>query len=148
MDIDHLGPAVIARLVDRGLVRDVAGLYRLRVGDLEGLARLGPRSARNLVEAIAASRDRGLARLLLALGIRMVGEQVARVLAARFGSLARLEAAPAAALARVPGVGPAIAESIVKFFGDAANRGLLRRLAAAGVRMTGRRDDAKTGGTS
>lgn len=133
MDIAHLGAAVIDQLVDRGLVRDLADLYHLRVDDVRRLAGFGERSARNLVDAIAASRGRGLARLLNGLGIPLVGEHVARLLAHRFRTLARLEAASAGDLAAVAGVGPRIADSVVKFLADGGNRRLLQRLAAAGV---------------
>ncbi|MEX2148467.1 MAG: NAD-dependent DNA ligase LigA, partial [Candidatus Rokuibacteriota bacterium] len=138
MDIEHLGPATIGALVARGLVRDVADLYRLRAGEVRALPGFGARAADNLVAAIAASRDRGLARLLQALGIRLVGTHVARVLAERFGRLDRLLRADAAELAAVPGVGPAIAESVVKFLAEPANRDVCRRLIAAGVRSTHR----------
>jgi DNA ligase (NAD+) len=134
MDIAHLGPAVIGALVARGLVRDFADLYALTPAKLAALPRFGARSARNLVESIAASRGRGLAALLHALGIRMVGAQVARRLAERFGRLDRIMAVSAAELAAVPGVGPRIADSVGRFFRDAGNRRVCRRLRAAGVR--------------
>jgi DNA ligase (NAD+) len=133
MNIEHLGDATIAELVDRGLVRDFADLYRLtarQVGRLEGFGR---RSADNLVQAIAASRRRGLARVLNGLGIPLVGDHVAHLLAAHHGSLDRLAAASAAELAAIPGVGPTIAESVARFFADAGNRRTLRRLVGAGV---------------
>jgi DNA ligase (NAD+) len=136
MDIEHLGEAVVGQLVDRGLVHDFAELYRLRPADLEGLEGFGTKSARNLLDAIAGSRDRGLARLLNALGIRLVGEHVARLLARRVRTLDRLERASAEELARIAGIGIAIAESVVKFFADTGNRAVVRRLRAAGVRVT------------
>jgi DNA ligase (NAD+) len=136
MDIEHLGEAVIDQLVARGLVRDFADLYRLRAADLEALEGFGPRSARNLLAAIAASRGRGLGRLLNALGIRLVGEHVARLLAHRFRTLDRLAAASADTLAGIGGIGAAIAESVVKFFADAGNRATMRRLRAGGVTVT------------
>jgi DNA ligase (NAD+) len=136
MDIEHLGDAVIDQLVERDLVRDFADLYRLRATDVESLEGFGPRSARNLLAAVAASRGRGLARLLNALGIRLIGEHVARLLAHRFRRLDQLTAASADELAGIPGIGAAIAESVVKFFADAGNRGTVRRLRAAGVTMT------------
>jgi DNA ligase (NAD+) len=138
MDIEHLGEATIAALVARGLVRDFGDLYRLRAADVRRLPGFGARAADNLVQAIAASRDRGPARLLNALGIRLVGAHVARLLAERFGGLERLARADVPALAAVPGVGPAIAESVAKFFAESANRGVCRRLASAGVRTTAR----------
>jgi DNA ligase (NAD+) len=135
MNIEHLGDATIAQLVERGLARDVAALYRLsaaRLGRLEGFGR---KSADNLVRAIALSRRRGLARVLTGLGIRLVGAHVARLLAARYGRLDRLAGASVGELAAIPGVGPAIARSVSRFFADGGNRGVLRRLAAAGVNM-------------
>jgi DNA ligase (NAD+) len=138
MDIAHLGPAVIDALVARGLVHDVADLYRLTPATLASLPHFGARSAQNLLDAIAGSRDRGLAALLNALGIRMVGTQVARRLAERFGRLDRVMTVSAAELGATPGVGPEIASSVVRFFGDAGNRRMCRRLEAAGVRVTER----------
>jgi DNA ligase (NAD+) len=133
MDIAHVGGATAAHLVDRGLVRDVADLYALRPEHVEPLPGFAAKSARNLVDAIAASRGRGLARLLHALGIRRVGEHVARLLAGRFRSLRRVAGASVEELGAVPGVGPEIAESVAKFFADPANRRLATRLEAAGV---------------
>jgi DNA ligase (NAD+) len=136
MDIEHLGEATIEALVERGLVRDFADLYRLRAGQLRGLPGFGARAAANLAGAIAASRDRGLARLLHALGIRLVGAHVAGMLAERFGRLDRLARTGVRDLAAVQGIGPAIAESVAKFFAESANRDVCRRLVAAGVRTT------------
>ncbi len=133
MDIEHLGEATIAGLVDRGMVKDFADLYRLTLADVATLDGFGERSARNLVDAIAGSKTRGLGRLLNGLGIRLVGEHVARLLAMRFGSLARVSACRADELAAIDGVGAAIADSVTKFFGDPGNRRVLDRLAAAGV---------------
>jgi DNA ligase (NAD+) len=138
MDIEHLGEATVAALVARRLVRDVADLYRLRAGQVRGLPGFGARAADNLIAAIAASRGRGLARLLHALGIRLVGTHVARVLAERFGDLDRLARADAPELAAVPGIGPGIAESVAKFFAEPSNRDVCRRLEAAGVTATQR----------
>jgi DNA ligase (NAD+) len=135
MDIEHLGPAVIDQLVGRGLVKEFADLYGLtapQVAQLDGFAR---RSAENLVSAIAGSRRRGLARLLDGLGIRLVGEHVARLLAARYRDLHALAGASATELAAVAGIGATIAQSLVKFFADPGNQRVIRRLAAAGVSM-------------
>src|SRR5712691_4096656 len=133
MDIEHLGEKVIEQLVDRGLVKDFADLYTLTVDRLADLERLGDKSAENLVRAIDASRTRGLARVLNALGIRLVGERVAQLLAARFGSLERLAQAPEAELAEVHGVGEAIARSVRAFFDDPTNSALIKRLKEVGV---------------
>jgi DNA ligase (NAD+) len=138
MDIEHLGEAVVAQLVDRGLVKDFADLYGLTARQVTGLEGFGAKSAQNLVDAIAASRSRGLARLLNGLGIRSVGEHVARLLAGHFGSLHRLARASARTLADVPGIGPTIAGSVTAFLSARANRRVLDRLAAAGVTTVGR----------
>jgi DNA ligase (NAD+) len=134
MDIEHLGPAAIDQLVGRHLVHDFADLYGLTPATVAELPGFATRSAHNLVDAFAASRQRGLARLLNGLGIRMVGLEVARRLAAHFGRLDRLLRASAAQLAAVPGVGPRIAASVAGFFADAANRRVVRRLGTAGLR--------------
>jgi DNA ligase (NAD+) len=136
MDIEHLGEAVVEQLVDRGLVKDFADLYRLRVPQLVELERLAEKSAQNLAAAIEGSKGRGLARLLNALGVRMVGERVARVLAMRFGTLDRLLAASEEALAETHGIGPAIAASVRKFFDDESNRRVLEQLGQLGVDLT------------
>jgi DNA ligase (NAD+) len=133
MDIEGLGEAAVDQLVDTGLVKDFADLYRLAVEQVAVLERFADKSARNLVEAIAASRTRGLARLLNALGIRMVGERVAQLLAYRFGSLERLAEASTEELGEVHGIGGEIARSVGTFFADPTNRRLIERLSAAGV---------------
>ena len=133
MDIEHLGEKVIEQLVDKGLVQDFADLYTLTADQLADLERLGEKSAENLVRAIAASRGRGFARLLGALGIRLVGERVAQLLAARFGSLERIAAASEAELGEVHGIGDEIARSVSAFVAEPANRRLIERLTRAGV---------------
>ena len=136
MDIEHLGEAAVEQMVDRGLVKDFADLYRLTVPQLVELERLAEKSAQNLAAAIERSKQRGLARLLNALGIRMVGERVARLLATRFGSLERLTAASEATLAETHGIGPTIAASVRKFFDDETNRRVLDDLGRLGVDLT------------
>jgi DNA ligase (NAD+) len=138
MDIEHLGEAVVEQLVDRGLVKDFADLYRLTAAQLAELDRLAEKSAQNLATAIEGSKSRGLSRLLNALGIRMVGERVARVLALRYGSLDRLQDTPEAMLAETHGIGPTIAASVRKFFDDASNRQVLAELGRLGVDLTER----------
>ncbi|HTU03884.1 MAG TPA: NAD-dependent DNA ligase LigA, partial [Candidatus Sulfotelmatobacter sp.] len=135
MDIEHLGEAVASQLVDRGLVRTFGDLYRLDVQQLAALERLAAKSAANLHAAIQASKSRGLARLLFALGIRYVGENIGRILAMEFGSMERLTRAPEAALSAVQGIGPRIAASVALFFQQSQNRDLIADLAQAGVRM-------------
>jgi DNA ligase (NAD+) len=134
MDIEGLGDKLVDQLVERGLVATVADLYRLTTADLVPLERLGEKSAGNLVRAIDRSRSTTLARFLFALGIRHVGEQVARLLAAHAGSLDRLETASEEELTAVRGVGPEIAASVVAFFRQGENRRTLRELLDRGVK--------------
>jgi DNA ligase (NAD+) len=135
MDIEHLGEAVVGQLVDREMVRDFADLYGLGVDELASLERLAAKSAQNLVDAIAASRTRGLSRLLNGLGIRMVGERAAQLLAARFGGMDRLEGATEEDINEIYGIGPQIARSVVAFFALPHNRKIIERLRQAGVAM-------------
>ncbi len=138
MDIEGLGEAAIDQLVDRGLVKDFADLYRLTADQLAELERFAEKSAENLAAAIAGSKSRGLARLLNALGIRLVGERVARLLATRFGTMERLAAASQQELADVHGIGDVIAASVRKFFDESANAAVLRALGDLGVDLTER----------
>jgi DNA ligase (NAD+) len=136
MDIEHLGESLVEQLVDTGLVRDFADLYRLTVEPLAELERMAEKSAQNVVAAIAGSRERGLTRLLNALGIRMVGERVAQLLAEHFGDLRRIADAPEEALAQIHGIGPEIARSVRAFFAEEENRELIRKLRDVGVVTT------------
>jgi DNA ligase (NAD+) len=136
MDIEHLGEVVINQLVDREMVRDFADLYELDVEQLAGLERMAEKSATNLAEAIKASKGRGLSRVLNGLGIRMVGERAAQLLAARFGSMERLERASADEINEIPGVGPKIAESVARFFHEERNRKIIRRLREVGLDLS------------
>jgi len=133
MDIEHLGDSTIEQLVDTGRVKDFADLYTLTVAEIGALDRFAEKSAENLVRAIGASRERGLARLLNALGIRLVGERVAQLLAARYGSLDAIAAASESELGEVHGIGEEIARSIVAFFKDPTNQRVIERLQAVGV---------------
>ena len=135
MDIDGLGAAVVEQLVDRGLVRDFADLYALDQSALETLDRLAEKSASNLVDAIARSRERGLARLLFGLGIRHIGERAAALLAAHYGTFDALAKTSAEELAEIRDVGPVIAESVSQFCAYEENRRTLERLRKAHVRL-------------
>jgi len=135
MDIEHLGEAVVEQLVDRGLVGNFADLYGLSVERLAELERLAEKSARNLHAAIQGSKGRSLARLLFALGIRYVGENVAQILAMEFGSMDKLAHAIEEQLAAVHGIGPRIAKSVVLFFQQPENGHLIAALQRAGVKM-------------
>ncbi len=133
LDIRGLGERTGRLLLERGLVRDPADLYRLGVEELADLPRLGERSAENLVAEIRESRTRPLSRVLVGLGIRHVGERVARVLARRFATLDGLAAAGRGELEEVPEIGPKIAAAVHAYFSDPENLDLLRRLRSAGV---------------
>jgi DNA ligase (NAD+) len=136
MDIRGLGEERVRQLLDAGLISDVADLYRLEAARLEELDRFGAQSARQLVEAIAASKAQPLSLLLYGLGVRHVGKEVARLVARHFGTLDALAAASLEAIDDVPGVGHAIAEAIVSFFHDRRNRALVERLRTAALNFT------------
>jgi DNA ligase (NAD+) len=140
MDIEGLGNVVVHELLERGLVKDFADLYALRFEDLAPLfapkAKKGESlGARNLLEAIEASRSRELRRLVFGLGIRFVGERAAMLLARHFHSLRAIEQAPVEAIDDIYEIGPAVAGSVHAWFRDPANQSLVRRLEAAGLRV-------------
>jgi len=135
MDIEHLGEKLAEQLVDRGLVRDVADLYSLRLEQLLALDRMAEKSAQNVLDAIERSKGRPLAAVLFALGIRQVGEALARDLANHFRSIEALQQASEQELSEVEGVGPIVAQGIRDFFENPANREVIRRLREAGVTM-------------
>ncbi len=134
MDIEGLGDERIEQLVRTGKIADFPDLYRLRREDLEELEGWAEKSAENLVAAIADSRTRDLHRLLFGLGIRFVGERVAKLLATHFGSLAALAGASEGELLEVTEVGPKVAGAILDYFADPRQRSRLAALEAAGVR--------------
>jgi DNA ligase (NAD+) len=136
MNIEGLGEAVVQQLLDRGLVRSVADLYALTEEQLVGLDRFAEKSARTLLAEIDGSKRAGLARVLMGLGIRFVGERTAELLAQEFGSMDALMAATAEELERVDEVGPRISQAILEFFAQPANRALVESLKRAGVEMT------------
>jgi len=134
LDIEGLGEKLIDQLVERGLVRRLSDVFRLDAEALEGLERMGEKSAANLAASLQRARETTLARFLIALGIRHVGEGVAELLARRFGDLDALLAASREELEQVPGIGPAIAESVARFFADPHNADEVKRFREAGVR--------------
>jgi len=133
MDITGLGIKIVEQLIEAGLVGDVADLYTLKREELLRLEGFAEKKADNLLTAIAASKSQPLPRLLTALGIRGVGEVVARDLARAFGSLDALASASAEQLQTVEGIGPNIAAAIVDWFAQERNRLVLEKLKAAGV---------------
>jgi DNA ligase (NAD+) len=134
MDIEGLGDKIVSQLLDAGLIRDPADLYDITKGQLLDLERFADKSADNLIQAISRSKQPPLDRLLFALGIRHVGEYVAKILARKFGSVEKIEAASQEELTAIEGIGPTIAESIYRFFHEPHNLKILRKLERSGVR--------------
>ncbi|MGQ9707495.1 MAG: NAD-dependent DNA ligase LigA [bacterium] len=131
LDIEGLGEKLAEQLVKTGLVKNFADLYDLKVEQLVKLERMGRKSAENLLAALAESRKRPFARVLFGLGIRHIGIHAARLLSQHFGSIERLMKAGKEEIAQVPGIGPAVAESLRNFFSDNQNVELIRRLQKA-----------------
>jgi len=135
MDIDGLGIKQVFSLLDSNKIKDAADLYRLQKDDLLELERMAEKSASNLLAAIEASKDRPLARLLVALGIPHVGAEVAELLSEAYPSMNDLMEVDEDALTAIPSVGPKIAESVVSYFENGSNRDVIDRLRNAGVRL-------------
>ena len=135
MAIEGLGDRLVEQLVATGLVKDYADLYTLDAARLEPLERMGEKSAAALVAQIAASRERGLVRVLNALGIRHVGPRVAALLCGRFPTIEALQAAGVAELAAVPDIGPVIAASVHEWLASDHGTRTIAGLRAAGVRL-------------
>ena len=135
MDIDGLGGKLVDQLVEKGLVKNVADLYFLTKEQLAGLERMADKSGQNIIDAIAASRDRSLDRLVFALGIRFVGEHVARVLVNAMGTLDALMKASTEQLETIHEIGPNVAQSVVQFFSKKENRKIIERLQQGGVKI-------------
>ena len=135
MDIDGMGPAVMSQLIDKGMVKSPADLYFLKEAELASLERMGKKSAQNAVTAINVSRDRGLERLLYALGIRQVGQKAGKVLASYFGSFDALAAASEEELTSIDDVGAITAAYIREWLDNPQSQHLISRLKEAGVSM-------------
>jgi DNA ligase (NAD+) len=144
MNIDGMGDALVTQLTERGLVKNVADIYKLTKADLLSLERMGDKSAQNILDEIDNSKKLPLERVIYGLGIRMVGERTAQFLAEHFGSMEALEQAGVEELQNVDEVGPRIAESIVEFFSIPANRKLVERLGEAGLAFKGKKKERGT----
>ncbi|MBA1336673.1 MAG: DNA ligase (NAD(+)) [Firmicutes bacterium] len=138
MDISGLGPSIIEQLLDEGLIKDASDLYYLkdRSGQLENLERMGKKSVENLLNAIEASKDRGLSRVITSLGIPYVGSRAAALLARHFGSMDRLMEAGKEELMEVPEIGDKMADSIRTFLNQEQNLKFINNLKESGVKMT------------
>lgn len=136
MDIDGLGKEIVRQLVEVGLVKDIVDLYALEAKDLLGLEKFAEKSANNLIEAIAVSRDAELWRFIHGLGIPLIGAEAAKVLATTFGTMGALLQASPESLDQIDGIGPKMTESLVSYFRDEANSARIQRLyQEAGLRM-------------
>lgn len=136
MDIDGLGISQIDRFISEGLIHNPADLYTLRREDIMVLDRFGEKSADHMIQAIEASKQQNLDRLIYALGIREVGRKAGKILGEAFGSMAALVSASEDALTAIPDIGPVTAEYITGYFRNPGNLDLISRLAAAGVNMS------------
>jgi DNA ligase (NAD+) len=145
MNIEHLGGKIAGQLVDRGLVHNLHDLYKLEPGDLEKLEGLAEKSARKLYDAIQGSKSPGLEKFLYALGIRHVGNHVARILARRYRSLDAIRRTDYDKLLEIREIGPEIAESVTHYFGNDRNQRLLDTLNKQGINIqntgTGKSDE-------
>ncbi len=133
MNIDGLGPQVVELLLANGKISDIADLYTLKVEDIETLERMGKKSAENLVSAIQASKDRGLEKLLYALGVRQVGEVAAEAIAGKMRTLDACIEATAYDYLAIEDIGEITATALVEFFADENNRALCERLKELGI---------------
>jgi DNA ligase (NAD+) len=144
MNIDGMGDALVTQLTDRGMVKDVADIYKLTKDDLLKLERMGDKSAQNVLDEIERSKKLPLERVIYGLGIRFVGERTAQFLAEHFGALDELVIAGEEELQQVEEVGPRIAKSIVEFFAEPKNRELVDELRAAGLTLRGKKKERGT----
>ncbi len=136
MDMDGLGPAVLEKLVQEGLVAQVDDLYTLTVEPIAALEGFQQKSAENILQAVAKSKQNDLYRVIYGLGIRHIGEKAAKLLAMRFGTMEALMDATLEEVASIDGFGQVMAQAVVSFFALEPSRELVARLAQAGVNMT------------
>lgn len=134
MDIEGLGSKLVDQLVESGLVKDAAGLFRLQAAQLSELDRMGDKSAAKLAEALERSKSTTLPRFLFALGIRDVGEATAESLAKHFRTLKALREAPVEVIEEVQDIGPITAAHVRAFMDESRNAGVIEQLVALGVR--------------
>lgn len=135
MDIDGLGPETVDMFYQRGLIKNAADLYLLRADDIKNLERMGDKSAENIIKGIEASKQVPFERVLFALGIRFVGETVAKKIARSFNNIEELENADFEKLVNIDEIGEKIAQSILAYFSNPANRALVERLKDSGLQL-------------
>lgn len=136
MEIDGLGPAIVEKLIDEGLIKTCADLYELKKDDIVSLEGFAEKSASNLIESIENSKSRGLDRLLFALGIRLIGSRAAKLIAERFGTIDSVAEANAEQIAEIPDIGEKMAGSVEHYFSESASIELIEHLRKCGVDMT------------
>lgn len=141
MNIDGLGPETVDMFYKLGLIKDTADLYTLQASDISKLERMGEKSAENIIKGIAASREAPFERVLFALGIRFVGETVAKKITKAFRSIEELENADIETLKNIDEIGDRIAQSIVSYFANPTNKDLVERLQKAGLQMQRSEED-------
>src|SRR5499425_3296225 len=144
MDIDGLGEKIVDQLVDKGLVKDPADLYKLKLDEVAGLERMAEKSAHNLLGEIEARKKNSYVRLIYALGIQFVGERTGQLLAENFSSLEELAEASQEKLEEVNEVGPKVAASIVDFFSEPANKKLIKKFGSVGLKPTAEKTKVKS----
>ena len=137
MNIDGLGEETIDLFYQKGLLKNIADIYDLKLEDIAAQERLGEKSAQNMLAGIEASKQVPWARVLFALGIRMVGETTAKKIARVYNNIDTLQWATAEQLCAIEDVGPQIAENIVAYFNDMRNLEILERLRQAGLQFEG-----------
>jgi DNA ligase (NAD+) len=135
MDMEHVGPALVNQLIEKGYVKDAADLYSLTKEDIKKLERMADKSAQNVIDSIKASLDRPFERLLYSLGIRMVGKRTAQLIADHFSDIDELAKASVEDLSKIHEVGPKVAEAIVNFFREKENMHFIEKLKKAGVKV-------------
>jgi len=144
MDIDGLGEETTDLLFSNNLVRNISDLYDLRLEQLVPLERLGEKSAANIIKSIRKSIDTPYHRVLFALGIRHVGETVAKTISGRFRTIDDLINASIEQLTGIYEIGPKIASSIITYFSDKDNLEMIKRLKSAGIRFSDENDSIRT----
>lgn len=141
MNIDGLGPETVDMFYRLGLIKNTADLYQLTADDIKNLDRMGEKSAENIIKGIEASKEVPFERVLFALGIRFVGETVAKKIAKSFNDIDELENANLEKLINIDEIGEKIAQSILTYFTNPLNRELIERLKSTGLQLYRREED-------
>ena len=144
MDIEGLGESILETLTAEGMLQNVADIYRLDSEKIAALERMGAKSAENLKNAVEASKQNDLSKLIFALGIRHIGQKAAALLAEAFGTMENLETASREELLSIDGFGEIMADAVVQFFSLEQSRALIADLKAAGVNMQSQKEIVDT----